>query len=145
MRVSDFKKRKRRVTEHSFEDAFAEVCLEKGVYTRHMSDKLAGLPDRYIGGGKWCELKSLEYARGGVPFRAGMTVEQVRVCHELSEAEEEVWYLALIHTGEVQWVIFVPYHVIDGRDGQFKMGGDWTHHYKGKETLRSLLPRDWYV
>lgn len=152
MRVSDFKKKVRRTTEKAFEDLFAAVLAEINIYSRHMSDKFSGVPDRYIAGGRWVELKSLEYARGVVPYGAGMSKEQRIACGELCAADEEVWYLSLITTNKGQFVIWCPmYLVFEQPDNAWNVhhetetGFGWSEKYDGKATMRQLIPRDWYI
>jgi len=150
--VGQFKKKVRRTTEKAFEELFAEVLAEKGIYNRHMSDKFSGVPDRYVAGGKWIEFKSLEYARGVVTYGAGMSIEQVRVCGEMVAGEEEVWYCALVATNKGQFVIWCPMHIVlEQEDNSWncydEAHGDagWCWEYKGKETIRKLIPRDWHA
>lgn len=150
MRVQDFKKKMRRTTEAAFEKLFAECLTERGIYSRHMSDRFSGVPDRYIAGGRWVELKSLEYARGVVPYGAGMTAEQRRVCADLHNYDE-VWYLALITTSKGQYVILDPmyqalcpneFHNVHVEDGDCY---ECVWKYDGKETIRKIIPREWYI
>lgn len=145
MKVADFKKRVRRTTEKSFEDLCAEVWLEREVHSRHMSDRFSGVPDRYITGGKWVELKSLDYARGIVPHFAGLSPEQERFLDWAVSAGDECWYLALITSGTDQFVIFCPYMCLV-KDEKFDVRkSDWCHPYDGKATIRKIMPKDWYV
>lgn len=152
MRVADFKKRVRRTTEKSFEDLVAEVWHERGIFSRHMSDKFSGVPDRYVASGKWVELKSLEYARGQVPYGAGLSKEQRNVCNDLCNAEDEVWYMALITTNKGQFVVFMPMHialeqvdnVTDVHDTR-EACCPWHFPYDGKNSIRKNIPRDWYA
>lgn len=153
MRVSDFKKKIRRTSEKSFEDMFAECLTERGIYSRHMSDKFAGVFDRYVEGGRWVELKSLEYASGVVPYAAGMSVAQKRFGEDIvDKSEDEAWYLALIHVCTEQYVVMCPMNVVLSEPGnawdckhEASTGFGWCEKYKGKETLRDLIPRDWYI
>jgi hypothetical protein len=148
--VGQFKKTVRRTTEKSFEDLVAAAWLERGVWSRHMSDKFSGVPDRYIRGGRWAELKSLEYKRGQVPYGAGMSVEQRRVCQELVDNGEEVWYMALIHTDKGQYVIWQPMNITLGEPGNVTDVYDyreachpWHYPYDGKKSVIANMPRDW--
>lgn len=147
MKVSDFKKRVPRATEKAFEDLFAEVLAEKGIFSRHMSDKFSGVPDRYVAGGRWVELKSLEYKRGQVPYAAGMSPEQKRVCQEILAGGDEVWYLALITTDQGRFVIMQPMNITLGEPGNVTHVYDtreachpWHEPYEGKKTMRNLIP-----
>src|SRR5258707_912783 len=49
--------KKRRVSETHFEEQFAEAL---GLASWHMLNREAGWPDRYLGGGRWVELKVLD-------------------------------------------------------------------------------------
>lgn len=146
--VKDFKKRVRRTTEKSFEDLVAAAWLEQGVWSRHMSDKFSGVPDRYVQGGRWVELKSLEYKRGQVPYGAGMTIEQVRVCGDLVAAGDEVWYMALITAAKGQYVIFQPMNITLSEPGNVTDVYDyreachpWHYPYDGKASIIANMPR----
>lgn len=147
--VGQFKKKVRRTTEKSFEDLVAAAWLLKGVWSRHMSDKFSGVPDRYVEGGKWVELKSLEYARGQVPYGAGMSIEQIRVCSELVEHGEEVWYMALITTNKGQFVIFQPMNIAlsqeDNVTDVFDTREAWHFPYDGTRSILNNMPADWTV
>jgi hypothetical protein len=149
--VKDFKKKARRTTEKAFEDLFAETLAESHVFSRHMSDKFSGVPDRYVRKGVWVELKSLEYARGQVPYGAGLSKEQRIVCGDLVGAGDEVWYLALITTNRGQYCVFMPMYIALGEPGNVTDVFDyreachpWHFPYDGKDSLRKNLPlREW--
>lgn len=150
--VAKFARKVRRTTEKSFEDLVAEAWKERGIFSRHMSDKFSGVPDRYVASGKWVELKSLEYARGQVPYGAGMSKEQRIVCAELVEAEDEVWYMALITTNKGQFVIFQPMWITLGEPGNVTDVFDtreaccpWHFPYDGKASIKKNTPKDWYL
>lgn len=53
-------KRRARVTERSFELAFAKALDRCGLASWHMNCREAGWPDRYVSGGIWIEFKVLE-------------------------------------------------------------------------------------
>lgn len=150
MKVSDFKKKVRRTTEKSFEDLVATAWLEQGLWSRHMSDKFSGVPDRYLIGGRWVELKSLDYARGEVPYGSGLSVEQKRVCGELVARGDEVWYMALITTNKGQYVIFHGMDIVLAQpDNMYHLHdkpADWDAHfaYDGKLSIKKNIPRDWF-
>lgn len=149
--VGQFKKKARRTTEKSFEDLVAGAWLDQGIWSRHMSDKFSGVPDRYVRGGRWVELKSLEYARGQVPYGAGLTIEQRIVCGDLVRAGDEVWYMALITTSRGQYVVFCPmnlvlqqvgnnWDVFDTREGC----SPFHFPYNGKLSIKMNMPMDWH-
>jgi hypothetical protein len=149
MKVSDFKKRTRRTTEAAFEKAFADALQEQDIWSRHMADRNSGLPDRYLGQGRWVELKSLEYAKGLVPYGAGLSVEQRNVGTDLIVAGDEVWYLALITATDGQHVLFMPMHkaiahperFVDCKADENTLGSNvFRRSYRGKDTLRELIP-----
>lgn len=82
MKVEDFKKKPRIPRESAFEKT---VCDALGIYSRHMSDRLAGVPDRYVAGGTWIEFKV-----NGRP-----TMEQNRTMDGLVRAGDKVWVCTL--------------------------------------------------
>jgi hypothetical protein len=112
-----------------------------------MSDKFSGVPDRYVQGGKWVELKSLEYARGVVTYGAGMSIEQVRVCQELVDHQEEVWYMALVTTSRGQYVIWCPMWIVLEQEGNafncHEANEGWVYKYDGQRSITQNIPRDW--
>lgn len=85
-----------RTSERQFESMFVEALKRKGIFSRHMSDRNAGLPDRYLAGGTWVELKSLLCPQRGLPAGYGLSPEQKRSMAELHDAGDYVYYLALI-------------------------------------------------
>ena len=82
MKVEDFKKKPRIPRESAFEKT---VCDALGLYSRHMSDRLAGVPDRYVAGGTWIEFKV-----NGKPSK-----EQQRTMERLVQAGDNVWVCTL--------------------------------------------------
>jgi hypothetical protein len=92
--VTQFKPKDKRSTEHAVEVAWAATWKDLGIYSRHMSDKIPGLPDRYIRGGHWVEFKSLWRVRGGFTYGEGLTTEQKRTCADLTRAGDQVFYCA---------------------------------------------------
>jgi hypothetical protein len=94
LKVADFKAKPTRSTESAVEKAWAATWKKLGVYSRHMSDHVPGLPDRYIAGGNWVEFKSLFRVRGGFTYGEGLSPEQIRCCHALHQAGDNVFYCA---------------------------------------------------
>ncbi len=148
--VKTFKKTVRRTTEKSFEDLVAGAWLMAGHWSRHMSDKFSGVPDRYLSGGRWVELKSLEYARGQVPYAAGLSKEQRIVCADLMLAGDQVWYMALITTNKGQFVVMMPMNIALGEPGNVtdvfetrEACCPWHFPYDGMKSIMRNLPRDW--
>lgn len=92
--VGQFKPQAKRSTEAAVERLWAETWKQMGIYSRHMSDAIPGLPDRYIRGGRWVEFKSLYRKRGGFTHGEGMSPEQRRVAADLLNAGDKVWYIA---------------------------------------------------
>lgn len=90
MRVAEFKKRKRRTSEASFEKSFDAALYELGIASWHMSCREPGWPDRYLGNGRWVELKSLEH----LGSRHELRKEQIPKLNELTRAGEACFYCA---------------------------------------------------
>ena len=110
MRIADFKAAPRRSTESAVEKAWAATWREMGIYSRHMADAVPGLPDRYIGGGKWVEFKSLYRVRGEFTYGEGLTAEQIRTCSDLTDAGDSVYYCAQLDGWEHgKRYLFVPF------------------------------------
>lgn len=159
-------KTERSTSEHAFEERWAEALASVGLYSRHMADRNAGVPDRYIQGGRWIEFKSLFAARGKFSLGEGLTTEQHTTCKALAEAEDEVWYCALLESAKGRRFIFIPYHVIVsvnmryggcdfivGANGLLVPPGEewrgldpteWSHEYKGAKSIIPVIPKDWY-
>lgn len=104
LRVARFAKKIARTSETSFEEAWAKAALAVGYPSWHMSVKEAGWPDRYIKGGIWCELKSLDVL-GTVN---GTSTEQRIKLNELHAAGDRTFYCAKYEHS----VIFQPWPVI---------------------------------
>lgn len=83
-----------RSTERAVEQAWARTWADLGIYSRHMSDAVPGLPDRYIAGGRWVEFKSLWRKKGGFTIGEGLSPEQRRTAAELLSAGDQVFYIA---------------------------------------------------
>lgn len=94
LQVGNFKKAKTRSTESAVEKLWAATWREMDIYSRHMSDALAGLPDRYVQGGRWVEFKSLYRVRGGFTYGEGLSTEQKRTMADLAAAGDKVFYCA---------------------------------------------------
>lgn len=92
--VESRKPKARRSTESSVEKLWAATWTEMGIYSRHMSDHVPGLPDRYLGQGRWVEFKSLWRARGNFMFGEGLSTEQIRTAKDLTAAGDQVFYCA---------------------------------------------------
>lgn len=92
--VKDFKAKPARSTESAVEKAWVKTWKDLGIYSRHMSDAVPGLPDRYIRGGNWVEFKSLYRVRGEFTFGEGLSPEQIRCCDDLTKAGDSVFYVA---------------------------------------------------
>ena len=97
--VTNYKQVRTRSTEAAFENAFAARLRKAQVYSRHMSDAIPGLPDRYIRGGMWIEFKSLFRKRGEFTHGEGLSAEQKRTMADLCAAGDRVFYCALLDTG----------------------------------------------
>jgi hypothetical protein len=93
--VDQFPKGRPPISEATFEAALARAIERLGGYSRHMNDAIPGLPDRYIQGGRWAELKSITFKRD-VAFGSGLEKEQKRQMTVLSDAGDEVFYVALV-------------------------------------------------
>lgn len=94
--VKSSTKAQRRTSETQFEGMFVDALKRQGIYSRHMADRMAGVPDRYVGGGTWVELKSLVSGKQWVRAGEGLSVPQKRTMSELADAGDNVHYLALI-------------------------------------------------
>lgn len=94
LKVQDFQKIHARSTERSVERAWADTWEDMGIYSRHMSDAVPGLPDRYVRGGRWVEFKSLWRKRGGFTVGEGLSQEQWRTAADLLNAGDKVWLIS---------------------------------------------------
>ena len=90
LRVGNFKKKKRRTSEASFEDAFAAAGAAVGLPSWHMSCRDPGWPDRYIKGGIWVEVKVLD----SLGIKHQLRKEQIPKLNELSRAGDRCFYCA---------------------------------------------------
>jgi hypothetical protein len=118
LRVSDFKAAPSRTTEHSFEGAVSDILTEAGVYSRHMSDRVPGVPDRYVARGRWIEMKSLYRKRGGFKYGEELSAEQWRVCDELWKGGDWVFYCALLDGwSQGQKFVLLPFNLVKQRRG----------------------------
>ncbi len=118
--VSKFPKGRKATTEKSFERSFSEKL---GVYSRHMSDAMPGLPDRYVPGGIWIEFKSIVFKRD-VAFGAGLTVEQEREMTRLSDGGDDVFYCALLqHENGCKMIWLVNWRVRHLLKGRYSLEG----------------------
>lgn len=107
--VKNYAKAHAPTTEKGFEKTFVSFLEKLDIYSRHMSDAVPGLPDRYIEGGRWVELKSISFTRD-VAFGAGLDIAQRNQMTDLSEAGDRVWYMALLqHTSGAKFVWLVPW------------------------------------
>lgn len=104
LRVARFSKKPRRTSEHSFEDTWAKAALAVGYPSWHMNVGEAGWPDRYVKGGIWCELKSLDT----LGIVNGTNIEQRIKLNELHAAGDRTYYCAKYENS----VIFQPWPVI---------------------------------
>lgn len=93
--LADRAKSPKRVTEKSFEDAFAKALRACGLENWHINARDAGWPDRYVHTGIWIEFKVLERITDD-----RLEIEQKMRMGDLSRAGEPVWYCALFY-GEV--------------------------------------------
>jgi hypothetical protein len=84
------KSRPRRVTEKSFEDAFAKVLTSMGIKNYHMNMREAGWPDRYLRGGMWIEFKVID----ALGVDNGTEPEQRAKMHDLTKGGDYVYYCA---------------------------------------------------
>lgn len=111
--VSDFGGTQKRASEASVERKLAAALTKLGIYSRHMSDAVPGLPDRYVRGGNWIEVKSLWRKRGGFAFGEGLSPEQKRVGRELVSAGDRVFYFAQLDGWELGKVfVLMPFQTI---------------------------------
>lgn len=108
-RVSDIAPKVTRSTEASFERRFADRLSEMGIYSRHMSDHVPGLPDRYVVGGVWIEFKSLYRAKSVFTCFEGMSPEQHRTAGDLVKAGDQVFWCALLATNDGKKIAFERY------------------------------------
>lgn len=123
--VKQFKGSRTRSTEASVERAWAQTWKDLGVYSRHMSDHVPGLPDRYISGGRWVEFKSLWRARGGFTVGEGLSPEQWRTASDLLNAGDKVWYCAQLDGwSEGKCYLILPMEDVIGWRGD-KVKRDW--------------------
>jgi len=83
-------------SETAFEGNFSDALKAHGIWSRHMRDQSAGVPDRYLGAGRWVELKSFPCPVRGLPAGYRLEPEQRAVMRELVKAGDRVWYLALV-------------------------------------------------
>ena len=65
-----------RTSERQFEKMFVDALKAHGIYSRHMADRIAGLPDRYLAGGTWVELKSVIAGKQILRAGEGLSPEQ---------------------------------------------------------------------
>ncbi len=106
LQVQNFKQKQTRSTEASFERRFASHLTAKHVYSRHMSDALPGLPDRYVAPANWIEFKSIQRARRGFTMYEGLSVEQRRTMTDLSNAGDRVYYCSLLDDTKTKKIFF---------------------------------------
>jgi hypothetical protein len=90
--VASFKKKKRRTSESSFEDRFAQAVRRAGRESYHPQYKEPGWPDRYINGGAWAELKVLDELAANT--KSGLRKEQVPNMRERVRSGDDAFYFA---------------------------------------------------
>lgn len=76
--------------EASFEKSFDAALAEVDIESNHMSCREKGWPDRYLGGGRWVELKSLEH----LGTRHELSTAQIRIAKDLTRRGDKWWYCA---------------------------------------------------
>lgn len=60
--VSAPRRQKNRISEATFEGKLAKALKARGLYSWHTSDQFKpGVPDRYVVGGNWIEIKAIPY------------------------------------------------------------------------------------
>ena len=132
--VSSFTKRVARSSETSFEEAFSKALFACGWYNHHNAMREAGWPDRYVRGGRWVELKSLNE----LGVNSGLSKDQVRIMNALTKGGDQCWYLMKYQKS----VIMVPWTVF--RD-EFKQQpilaaeGGYRFAYRDKEDLKEMI------
>lgn len=117
MRVADFKKKKARTMEASFEKSFDAALAQLDIVSDHMSCRERGWPDRYLGGGRWVELKSLEH----LGTRHELKKEQVLKAKDLTKRGDKWWYCAKWQDSFIlcSWQDFVANGMIPANCGRF--------------------------
>lgn len=127
--VNNNLKRPRRVSETSFEGAFAKALLLCGAESWHMNMREKGWPDRYVQGGIWIEFKVLDTLGSD----DGTEKEQRTKMAELERSGDWVFYAARCGND----VVFAPWShcVAAGRDTS-KLP---RYRYKNKNDLIHII------
>lgn len=130
------KSRSTRISEKTFEKAVAAQLKQAGKFSRHMSDRLSGLPDRYITGGIWVEFKSFEFRDS---FRAdqGISPLQRRMMEQLANGGDNVFYCALAQHNDER-TIFAHRLVAGQSFPDFKIS-DWNKDVPETETMFAAI------
>ena len=105
--VASRPKRRARVTETSFEKAFAKALLACGLKSWHMNCREAGWPDRYVVGGIWIEFKVVD----ALGINNGTEPEQRAKLHELERSGDKAFYCARFEDK----VVIAPWHAVAGK------------------------------
>lgn len=143
LKVQNFKTRARRSTETAVEGAFAATWNLMGLYSRHMSDAVPGLPDRYLAGGIWVEFKSLYRVRGEFTYGEGLSPEQLVVGRELRLAGDRVYYCAQLDGwSRGKCYVFLPFgDVIDHHGERLPDCEIWGGNASAREDITNTWLR----
>ena len=114
-RVSNKKPPARLSTEAAFEKKFAAALLRAGIKSHHTAEKFVqGMPDRYVMGGNWVEIKQIAYTgtRKITPSRLFSPAQRLWL-DDLHGGGDRAWALVLFqgHGGDPQ-VILCPWMVL---------------------------------
>lgn len=91
------------IAEKQFEKNFAASLARVGLYSWHVSERnFKGIPDRYIVGGNWCELKAIHFERPFTPLRE-FRPEQPPKLNRFDRAGDRTWVAILFMSSEGSW------------------------------------------
>lgn len=127
--VASFKKKKRTTKESSFEDNFALAVKDCGKKSWHISSRERGWPDRYVVGGYWFELKSLDTF--GITH--DLKPEQIAKLNELHANGDKCFYCAKYQDA----FILVPW--ADFKEGNKEPIRFERYHYRTRADITEAL------
>ena len=86
-----------------------QIVKYRGLYGTKLSDRFqVGLPDIYISGGRWIEVKNT-FCKTSADIWAMTSPEQRNYARRLMEAGDKVWLLTGIQFKEGQYYHMIPF------------------------------------